>query len=89
MSFDTDLADAEGEIVTRMYDYMPSLIGARTGEDTSEQSENLMKTANVFKNDIGYDAKLLSVSTRTAHPDATVQYSVYKLTDGFQYLPFP
>jgi hypothetical protein len=52
MSFDTDLADAEGEIVTRMYDYMPSLIGVRTGQDTSEQSESLLKTANVFTNDV-------------------------------------
>lgn len=84
MAFDTDLADAEGEMATRMYDYMPSLIGARTGEDTSEQSESLMKTANVFMNDIGYDAQLLSVSTKTAHPRATVKYSVYKLSEGFQ-----
>jgi hypothetical protein len=84
MAFDTDLADAEGEMVTRMYDYMPSLIGVRTGEDTSEQSESLVKTANVFTNDIGYDAQLLSVSTKTAHPNATVKYSIYKLSDGFQ-----
>lgn len=84
MSFDTDLADAEGEIVTRMYDYMPSLIGVRTGQDTSEQSESLLKTANVFTNDVGYDARLFSVSTKTAHPDATVTYSVYRLADGFQ-----
>ena len=84
MSFDTDLADAEGEMVTRMYDYMPSLVGVRTGQDTSEQSEGLIKTANVFVNDTGFDARLLSVSTKTAKPQATVTYSVYRLGEGFE-----
>ena len=84
MSFDTDLAQAEGEMATLMYDYMPSLVGVRTGEDTSQQSEALVKTANVFKNDIGYDARLLSVSTKTASAHAQVKYSVYSLQDGFQ-----
>ena len=84
MSFDTDLADAEGEMVTQMYDYMPSLVGVRTGQDTSEQSEGLIKTANVFVNDTGFDARLLSVSTKTAKPQATVTYSVYRLGEGFE-----
>ena len=84
MTFDTDLADIDGEMATLMYDYMPSLIGARTGEDTSEQSEGVVKTANVFKNDTGEYTKLASVSTRTAHPKATVKYSVYRLKDGFK-----
>ena len=84
MSFDTDLAEADGEAFVLMYDYMPSLIGVRTGQDTSETSTDVLKTANVFTNDTGLDAKLQSVSTKTAHPNARVTYSVYRLNEGFR-----
>ena len=84
MTFDTDLADADGELVVLMHDYMPSLLGVRTGEDTSEASTGVLKTANVFTNDTGLDARLYSVSTRTARPNATVTYSVYRLREGFR-----
>jgi hypothetical protein len=65
-----------------MYDYMPSLIGVRTGQITNIQSSELVKTANVFMNDTGADAGLYSVSTKTAYPNATVKYSVYQLNDN-------
>jgi hypothetical protein len=84
MTFDTDLREADGELAVLMYDYMPSLVGVRTGQDTSSVSTSVLKTANVFTNDTGMDAKLYSISTKTAHPDATVIYSVYRLSDGFQ-----
>ena len=84
MSFDTDIAKADGEPVVLMYDYMPSLIGVRTGQDSREESADVLKTANVFTNDTGLDAQLVSVSTKTAHPNATVTYSVYRLNEGFQ-----
>ena len=80
MSFDTVLTDASGDLSVWMYDYMPALVSA--DEDTSVQSENLIKTANVFKNDTGRDAKLYAVSTKTAHPDANVKYSIYQLSEN-------
>ena len=82
MTFDTDLAETDGELAVKMYDYMPSLIGVRTGQVTNIQSSNLVKTANVFLNDTGADADLYSVSTKTAYPNATVKYSVYQLNDN-------
>ena len=82
MTFDTDLAETDGELAVKMYDYMPSLIGVRTGQVTNIQSSNLVKTANVFLNDTGADAGLYSVSTKTAYPNATVKYSVYQLNDN-------
>ncbi|MBQ3279704.1 MAG: hypothetical protein IJG94_11180 [Clostridia bacterium] len=84
MTFDNDLAKADGNLAVLMYDYMPSLVGVRTGQDTSEESADVLKTANVFTNDTGLDAHLYSVSTKTAHPDATVTYSVYRLNAGFR-----
>ena len=84
MSFDTDLTDVGGELIVKMYDYMPSLIGVRTGQGTDEASASVLKTANVFTNDTGLDAHLYSVSTKTAHPNAAVTYSVYRLNDGFR-----
>lgn len=84
MSFDTDLTDVGGELIVKMYDYMPSLIGVRTGQGTDETSASVLKTANVFTNDTGLDAHLYSVSTKTAHPNAAVTYSVYRLNDGFR-----
>ena len=83
-SFDTDLYEADGELLVQMYDYMPSLIDVWSDEDTVEQVEGVVKTANIFMNDTGADAKLASVSTKTASPHATVKYSIYKLKDGFQ-----
>ena len=80
MSFDTVLTDASGDLSVWMYDYMPALVSA--DEDTSVQSENLIKTANVFKNDTGRDVKLYAVSTKTAHPDANVRYYIYQLSEN-------
>ena len=84
MTFDADLIEAEGDLAVLMYDFMPSLVGVRTGQDTSEESTGALKTANVFMNDTGADAQLYSVSTKTARPDATVTYSVYRLNEGFR-----
>ena len=83
-SFDTDLSEADGDLLVQMYDYMPSTIDAWNDKDTIEQSEGVMKTANVFKNDTDSYEKLASVSTKTASPNATVKYSVYRLNDGFK-----
>jgi len=58
MTFDNDLAKADGNLAVLMYDYMPSLVGVRTGQDTSEESADVLKTANVFTNDTGLDAHL-------------------------------
>ena len=77
MSFDTVLSDAGGDLGVWMYDYMPSVVSV--DENTSVQSEDLIKTANVFKNDTGADVKLYAVSTKTANPDASVKYSIYEL----------
>ena len=82
MTFDTDLSEADGELSVKMYDYMPSLIGVRTGQITNIQSSDLLKTANVFVNDTGVDESLYSVSTKTAYPNATVKYSIYLLNDN-------
>ncbi|MBK6087554.1 dockerin type I domain-containing protein [Ruminococcus difficilis] len=82
MTFDTDLSEADGELVVRMYDYMPSLIGVRTSQITNIQDSGLLKTANVFVNDSGADVNLASVSTKTAYPNANVKYSVYLLNDN-------
>ena len=82
-AFDTDLSEADGKLLVQMYDYMPSTVDAWSDEDTVEQSEDVVKTANVFENDTDADAKLTAVSTKTASPNATVKYSVYKLKDGF------
>ena len=84
MTFDTDLGDLDGESAVLMYDYMPSLIGVRTGESTREESAGVIKTANVFTNDTGLDAQLYSLSTKTASPNASVTYTVYRLNSGFQ-----
>ena len=84
MTFDIDLAEAGGELAVMMYDYMPSLVGVRTDEDTREENTSVLKTANVFTNDTGLNAQLYSVSAKTAHPNATVTYSVYLLKDGFR-----
>ena len=80
MSFDTDLTEGDGYLSVWMYDYMPSTVSA--DENTSVQSEDLIRTANVFKNDTGIDAKLYAVSTKTANPNASVKYFVYKLNEN-------
>ena len=80
MSFDTDMYDAGGDFDVWMYDYMPALI--RLDIDTVVQDENLLKTANIFKNDTDEDAHLYAVSSRTALSDAEVKYSVYKLNEN-------
>lgn len=82
MTFDNDLSKTDGELAVKMYDYMPSLIGVRTGQITNFQSSEVLKTANIFVNDTGSDAGLYSVSTKTAYPNATVKYSVYLLKDN-------
>ena len=82
--FDTDISEADGRLLVQMYDYMPSTIDAWSDKDTVEQSEGVVKTANVFNNDTQADAKLAAVSTKTASPNATVKYSIYRLKDGFQ-----
>ena len=84
LSFDTDFADIDGELLVQMYDYMPSLIDVWGGRDNVEQDEGVVKTANIFENDTGAEAQLASVSTKTASPNATVIYSIYRLDEGFQ-----
>ena len=81
MSFDTDLYDAGGDFDVWMYDYMPAM--TRLEINTLVQDENILKTANVFKNDTDADAHLYAVSARTALPDAEVKYAVYKLNENF------
>ena len=80
MSFDTVLTDEDGELGVWMYDYMPSIVSA--DENTSVQSEDLIRTANVFKNDTGIDVNLYAVSTKTANPDANVKYFIYQLNEN-------
>ena len=77
MSFDTDLVKAGGEFSVWAYDYMPSM--QSFWEDTSIQEKTSLKTANVFKNDSGKDLHLYGISTKTANPNATVEYSIYLL----------
>ncbi|MBR4720251.1 MAG: S-layer homology domain-containing protein [Clostridia bacterium] len=79
MSFDNDLSEIEGIFDVWAYDYMPPLL--KVDIDTTVQDENLIKTANVFKNNEDADAHLYAVSVRTAQPDATVKYSMYLLGD--------
>ncbi len=83
-AFDDDLSRADGDLLVQMYDYMPSTVDNWNEEATFEQSEDVLKTANVFTNDTDSTAKLASVSTKTARTDATVKYSIYKLSDGFK-----
>ena len=40
------------------------------------------KTANVFKNETDKPQKLNSVSTKTSSPDASVEYSIYRVDDN-------
>ena len=83
-AFDDDLSRADGDLLVQMYDYMPSTVDNWNEEATFEQSEDVLKTANVFTNDTDSTAKMASVSTKTARTDATVKYSIYKLSDGFK-----
>ena len=49
---------------------------------SKEKSEDLIRTANVFKNDTGIDVNLYAVSTKTANPDANVKYFIYQLNEN-------
>ena len=84
MVFDTDLLKDGTDMGVWMYDYMPASFAFETGVETKEQSEDVLKTANVFVNDTGSDVRLYSVSTKTASPRARVVYSLYLLNDGAQ-----
>ena len=78
--FDDDLYEAGGDMEVWAHDYMPAYTS--TNEDTGVREVNLIKTANVFKNDGDNSERLYSVSTKTASPNASVEYSVYKLNDN-------
>ena len=75
MEFDKDFMDVEGEWSVWAHDYMPCTV------DWTDQSGDLLKTANVFENDTDQDQEIRAVSTRTAYPDATVNYSIYLLNE--------
>ncbi len=77
--FDDDLIKAGGTFNVLSHDYMPAYSSFM--EDTGVQNTDLTKTANVFKNDGDKAMTLHSVSTKTASPKASVEYSVYKLKD--------
>ena len=79
MTFDTDLFESSDAMSVWAYDYMPSTLNFM--EDTTDQSETPLKTANVFTNDMGTGAQINAVSTRTAQPNATVTYSMYLLDE--------
>ena len=80
MTYDTDLNKNNETLGVWVYDYMPAVL--RVAMDTTEQSESIIKTANVFDNDSGIDMSLHAVSTKSAHPDARVKYSIYKLNEN-------
>ena len=86
MVFDADLLIEGAQLDVWMYDYMPSIevtdIKEGNGELKDQQPE-ILKTANVFRNDTGSDVRLYSVSTKTASPRARVVYSVYKLNEDY------
>ena len=78
--FDDDLSKAGGDMEVWSHDYMPDYTSS--DEDTGVRDTDLMKTANVFKNEGDDYQGLYSVSTKTASPNATVEYCVYKLNDN-------
>ena len=79
-AFDSDLSDTGGNMSVWSHDYMPSI--SSFGEDMGVRDTNLIKTANVFKNDTDVAQTLYSVSTKTSSPNASVNYSVYKLNNN-------
>ena len=78
--FDYDLGRDDGMFSVWSHDYMPSIISL--DEDTSVHTTNVIKTANVFKNETDKPQKLNSVSTKTSSPDASVEYSIYRVDDN-------
>ena len=86
MVFDADLLIEGTQLDVWMYDYMPSIEVTKIKEGNGElkdQQPEMLKTANVFRNDSGSDVRLYSVSTKTASPRARVVYSVYKLNEDY------
>ena len=77
MEFDVDLYNANGNMSTWMYDYMPGRFTLMKYQDA-----NVIKTANVFPNSSGVNQSLYAVATRTSNPNATVKYSLYLLNDS-------
>ena len=77
--FDDDIVGVGGNFNVFAYDYMPSLVSAQM--DATIHTTDVIKTANVFKNDYDVPQKLYSVSTKTSAPNSTVKYSVYRLND--------
>ena len=77
--FDTDIAKAGGNFETYSHDYMPSIFSFM--DDTTVHTTDVIKTANVFKNDSDNPQKLYSVSTKTSAPNSTVKYSIYRVKD--------
>lgn len=77
MEFDVDLYNANGDMSTWMYDYMPGRFTMMKSQDA-----DVIKTANVFPNSSGRDQSLYAVSTRTSNPNATVKYSIYLLNNN-------
>ena len=75
--FDDDIYDAGGLFNVWSYDYMPSVYTPTN--DTTVHTTEVIKTANVFKNDSDNPQQLYSVSTRTSAQNSTVKYSVYRL----------
>ncbi len=84
MVFDTDLASQEGDLSVWMYDYMAATYSGTDDVKMMDQSKNVLKTANVFKNDSGKDVQIHAVSTKTASPRARVTYSLYRLNDNYK-----
>ena len=74
MEFATDLYDAGGDMSVWMYDYLPSNYDAM-----KMQEDSVIRTANVFPNASGRSQTLQAVSTKTAYPNASVTYSMYRL----------
>ena len=80
--FDNDIAKVSesGSFDTWAYDYMPSIFSFM--DDSTVHTTDVVKTANVFKNNSDKFQKLYSVSTKTSAPNSTVEYSIYRVNDN-------
>lgn len=80
MTFDNSFASGNGTYYVWAYDYMPAKLSHNGA--TRVTNNNVMKTANVFRNDGDEPLALSAVSTKTSHANASVEYSIYRVDEN-------